>query len=1670
MADFRNLMQHTMPMEAPTSTTFVAPFQMPTPEEFARREARKKKDALLQDYEQNYARQYDDYMRANSSNLGAFVPLKKLSIDDWVKLKNNVVDAAINMRTAFLTSDMKAQIQQTPLKEASVAENAGALLGRASDNLTSGVRDWIHSVTDIGYSQKEQGVERANRVQENIDLEKKLNQIRADIEVGNEVSDEDYELLQEHDAPFMQQLIRGIKDTPEFVQELATNPDARDMFVDESIRQLPANIGFMAAIKSPLASVGNQLKVLSRVAKLRRANKKAADAVRESRFKELAKDAAAATVAGAVTEYAHGLGEQSQESPGYTAGQGIVLDGLVPLAVSQIGKGMSRRIAGDGNKSGTEAENAQQTETAEDPRFSLIGERGAEFSDFNNNTTEKKDKLITAKEMEASGKNPSQIHYATGWEKGADGKWKYEIPDFTLKTDTFHRNRMDLGEIVKDEGGLFKAYPELKDVSVNIQLDNPRHKGSYNTKTNEITINGLLKGDDFRKSLLHEVQHAIQEIEGFAKGGNLDNTYADVNVANQISMVEHVITKAMNKQESFNKKNDANFPLSEFIDDFRGEIPIAANRSEIIQWATNLANAGEDAISEFLKETPRQRYFRLAGEVEARNVAKRSGISENVRDMIPLHQTEDVPRNVQIVRFHAASEAGISESHDTPEAREAARKAWREKGTDSPFFKRWFGDSKVVDEQGKPLVVYHGARTSKRFNKFDDGMIFFTDNYDIAEMFNDHYAYKLIVDKKEYPISSGEARNIQMMIEPYEDLDYITSEWNLLDAKSIEDFNDLIESGGIQAGIDTFDGVKTIEVKPNHNVYEVYLDIKNPKIIDMKGKEWSIEAEKFDWTFGDHDGIIVKNVIEGGPVAELLDGSEVPPATNYIVKNSSQIKSATDNAGTFDGSNPDIRYHAQPSLGEWPEGFKITQLTTVPKMKSHADYDAAKAGNNQAAIRLARDILNGKDERLLAIAERHPNAILVAVHTEEKSGKNKIPQMLAKTIGKKTNLEVDTDIVQVNKVGHTGADAWHRLATRAEFQGEVQPGRQYILIDDVVTGGGTLGELRHFIESNGGEVVDMVTAGAAQFSTNIALSKQTQTALENKFNPKEFSKFLLEENLYGGNYKSLTESEARLILGTGSLDRARDRIAKARQEAGISGSGHSSSRHQAAEISHTPKPIPKSELNKLISVLQKNGLAVEVITDKDKFEGAISKHFATPDGTIYGYATTDGRIGLNPDKMNANTPMHEYGHLWIDFVKRNNKGLYNEIARLALQTDEFQQLMQNPAYSSLTAQQRAEEAIATIIGNKGEAAFHNAPKGLQAKLKQLIAELWQWIKEQFGHSSNIRSLTPEQIQNMTFDELMGKAAEDIAAGRRIANDTPNKELDFNLWRHTMTDQEEPTGGEQVDNAAPANTESQTPETKVDDDALFSDDPDKVREQLKNVSHDKPLTRQEKKEEKLKERLGPDYAPPADRILKKGLGLTSADIKKLQEESHKHKEASEDEKTSEVDRAVSKLRSEQAEEKAEAAYKEFISGIEQEFGDAQKVDPAFKEQATFYAPELDKLKHTHELQRAIMDRSDRVAVMKAIYTVLDYTDEKTDVNNWEAFKMLPPEKQLEQLNGILSAIDNTASRRVKKTAPQVPANIPQPGSGMSSTGSGKYNFNDTDDTWEWLAAQKKRGLA
>ena len=133
-----------------------------------------------------------------------------------------------------------------------------------------------------------------------------------------------------------------------------------------------------------------------------------------------------------------------------------------------------------------------------------------------------REKLAKAHVMSKNGIDEGEIWDKTGWYLDKDGKWKFEINpqggEIKLKTMPKDYSSFALDEVIKDNA-LFKAYPHLKDIAV----DFGRNYGfDANFYENTITINmdNFAKIKDIKRSLYHEIQHAVQEKESFARGTN----------------------------------------------------------------------------------------------------------------------------------------------------------------------------------------------------------------------------------------------------------------------------------------------------------------------------------------------------------------------------------------------------------------------------------------------------------------------------------------------------------------------------------------------------------------------------------------------------------------------------------------------------------------------------------------------------------------------------------------------------------------------------------------------------------------------------------------------------------------------------------------------------------------------------------------------------------------------------------------------------------------------------------------------------------------------------------------------------------------------------------------------------------------------------------------------
>ena len=312
-----------------------------------------------------------------------------------------------------------------------------------------------------------------------------------------------------------------------------------------------------------------------------------------------------------------------------------------------------------------------------DIRFMFAGEKGAAEADKADEQTIRMDNLDVAKQMEDEKKDAKIIKMATGWEKGVDGKWRYEMPDAKIK-DTID---VGGGNIVKrfeedmlwtdgkledavDAPKLFEAYPQLKNIKIHtdaVMNDMPSN-GEYNPQTKTITIHA----DELKylNSILnHEIQHVIQREEGFAHGGTPEQVERDFNAAKAEwkarSYAFELEEKAKEMGGEYNQSAVEKALIQEYKDmDMPEFIPDKETRIKGFNYfARGYADRSmDDAIKRFrLDRFQRtdfdsyQEYRKLAGEVEARNVEKRLGMTDEERRNSLASETEDVNRDEQIV-------------------------------------------------------------------------------------------------------------------------------------------------------------------------------------------------------------------------------------------------------------------------------------------------------------------------------------------------------------------------------------------------------------------------------------------------------------------------------------------------------------------------------------------------------------------------------------------------------------------------------------------------------------------------------------------------------------------------------------------------------------------------------------------------------------------------------------------------------------------------------------------------------------------------------------------------------------------------------------------------------------------------------------------------------------
>jgi hypothetical protein len=128
-----------------------------------------------------------------------------------------------------------------------------------------------------------------------------------------------------------------------------------------------------------------------------------------------------------------------------------------------------------------------------------------------------------ANQAEEAGIGPNTIWKGTGLFRGAEGKWRNEIPDIGFRMIPASEGSPARGKLpqLMEHNDLFKKYPSLKDAEYQIvRGTGGAYLGKNNAGVHQFEFGQEELKNDKGSVLLHEVQHAIQDEEGFAAGGN----------------------------------------------------------------------------------------------------------------------------------------------------------------------------------------------------------------------------------------------------------------------------------------------------------------------------------------------------------------------------------------------------------------------------------------------------------------------------------------------------------------------------------------------------------------------------------------------------------------------------------------------------------------------------------------------------------------------------------------------------------------------------------------------------------------------------------------------------------------------------------------------------------------------------------------------------------------------------------------------------------------------------------------------------------------------------------------------------------------------------------------------------------------------------------------------
>lgn len=191
-----------------------------------------------------------------------------------------------------------------------------------------------------------------------------------------------------------------------------------------------------------------------------------------------------------------------------------------------------------------------------------------------------------------------------------------------------------------------------------------------------------------------------------------------------------------------------------------------------------------------------------------------------------------------------------------------------------------------------------------------------------------------------------------------------------------------------------------------------------------------------------------------------------------------------------------------------------------------------------------------------------------------------------------------------------------------------------------------------------------------------------------------------------------------------------------------------------------------TDLKILIGKLRFAFPEVSVATTQEEFENFLNKEgirTREKEGNIIYGVTKDGRIFLNPSQQTLRTPIHEFGHIWIDFLRSPASGKKgDELIKKGLDlvdgTPEYERALKEYGDRDLAL----EEALVELMAVKGDTIVNAAKK---SQFLEWMNAVFKYIKDNF---TRFKDFNQSKIKDLTLDEFINIGLADLFSGQKIS--------------------------------------------------------------------------------------------------------------------------------------------------------------------------------------------------------------------------------------------------------------------------------------------------------------